>query len=260
MINRIIIAETVEKSNCFPGAERGMIEKKREREADSLRYKAALVDFDGTLVDSMHAWMDLPWEAFRRAGQEPPEELDAMLRAAPILEVARKLSAAYPMLSPDRPLVEYWLEIMEENYLRRVPLKPGADALLELLRQMGLRIVILSATSQPLLGRALDHFDLTGRADAVITEAEAGSKRTPAPYDRCAALLGLAREDMLLIEDAPRNLAAARALGLGTVGVPDESLAAERPLLLASADVVLPDYADLRPLELFLAGKAGKNF
>ena len=57
---------------------------------------------------------------------------------------------------------------------------------------------------------------------------------------------------MLLIEDAPRNLAQARALGLGTVGVLDESMAPGWELLYKSADVVLPDYSDLSPLEEFL--------
>ncbi len=217
-----------------------------------MRYKAALVDFDGTLADSMPAWLDLPRTAFHRSGVEPPADLDILIRTVPIWEVARRLETVYPMLSPGRPLEEYWMEIMEENYLFRVPLKPGAIKLLSLLRESGLKIVILSATGQPMLGRALDHFGLLALADAVVTEEEAGSKRTSAPYDFCAARLGLPREEMLLIEDAPRNLARARELGLGTVGVLDESMAPGRELLYKSADVVLPDYSDLRPLEEFL--------
>ena len=217
-----------------------------------MRYKAALVDFDGTLADSMPAWLDLPRTAFQRSGVEPPADLDILIRTVPIWEVARRLETVYPTLSPGRPLEEYWMEIMEENYLHRVPLKPGATELLSLLRENGLKIVILSATGQPMLGHALDHFGLLALADAVVTEEEAGSKRTSAPYDFCALQLGLAREEMLLIEDAPRNLARARELGLGTVGVLDESMAPGRELLYESADVVLPDYFDLGPLVEFL--------
>ena len=229
-----------------------MIGKNLVAEDTAVRYKAALVDFDGTLADSMPAWLDLPRTAFQRSGVEPPADLDILIRTVPIWEVARRLETVYPMLSPGRPLEEYWMEIMEENYLHRVPLKPGATELLSLLRENGLKIVILSATGQPMLGHALDHFGLLALADAVVTEEEAGSKRTSAPYDFCALQLGLAREEMLLIEDAPRNLARARELGLGTVGVLDESMAPGRELLYESADVVLPDYFDLGPLVEFL--------
>ena len=148
-------------------------------------YRAALVDFDGTLADSMPYWMDLPWKAFRRSGLTPPEDFAELLRSAPMWEVARQLSRRYPGLSPDRPLEDYWLALMEENYLTRVALKPGALELLALLRRRGLKIVVLSATRQPMLGVALEHFGLPPRIDAVLSEAEVGSKRSRAPYEAC---------------------------------------------------------------------------
>ena len=43
-----------------------------------------------------------------------------------------------------------------------------------------------------------------------------------------------------------------RALGLGTVGVFDESMAPFRAELLAASDLALPDFSDLAPLRAFL--------
>ena len=217
-----------------------------------MSYKAALVDFDGTLADSMSCWLDLPWQAFRRAGLTPPENFDELLRSTPMWEVAEQLQRDYPGLSPELPLLDYWLRLMEENYLCRVALKPGALELLALLRRKGLKILVLSATSQPMLNTALSHFGLLRRIDGAVTEDEAGSKHSSAPYDACAGLLGCAREELLLIEDAPRNLATARSLGLGTVGVYDASMAEELPLLRQNAQVYLPDYSDLSALEALL--------
>ena len=65
-------------------------------------------------------------------------------------------------------------------------------------------------------------------------------------------LYNVVTSEMVLLEDAPRNLAAARALGLGTVGVYDESMAPFRAELLAAADLALPDFSDLAPLRAFL--------
>lgn len=211
-------------------------------------FKAALVDFDGTLADSMPCWMDLPWQAFRRAGLTPPEDFGELLRSVPMWEVAERLSADYPSLSPERPLPEYWLALMEENYLTRVELKPGALELLALLREAGVQIYVLSATRQPMLGTALRHFDLEKHLDGVYTEDELGTKRSPAPYEYFAGKLGCDLSELLLIEDAARNLEAARALGLGTVGVYDAAMEEDLPLLRQNAEVYLPDFSDLTPL------------
>ncbi len=217
-------------------------------------YRAALVDFDGTLADSMPYWMDLPWKAFRRSGLTPPEDFAELLRSAPMWEVARQLSRRYPDLSPDRPLEDCWLALMEENYLTRVALNPGALELLALLRRRGLKIVVLSATRQPMLGVALEHFGLPPHIDAVLSEAEVGSKRSRAPYEACGERLGCPLSELLLIEDAAPNLECARALGLGTVGVYDDTMAGSLPLLRQNADVYLEDFSDLSALEALLEG------
>ena len=57
---------------------------------------------------------------------------------------------------------------------------------------------------------------------------------------------------MLLIEDAPRNLAAAQTLGLTTVGVFDESMKHENAAVRAASRIYLPDFSDLTALEELL--------
>ena len=217
-----------------------------------MNYKAALLDFDGTLADSMPCWLDLPRRTLEEAGIPEPPGFRRIIREVPMREVAVWMAAEYPELVRERTLEERWYAMMEDNYLRRVSLKPGAEALLALLRSLGLRPAILSATKRPLLDTALGRFGLFSRVDLVLTEEEAGSKRTEAPYRLAAERLGAEPWEMVLVEDAPRNLAAARALGLGTVGVFDESMAPFRAELLAASDLALPDFTDLAPLRAFL--------
>ncbi len=215
-------------------------------------YKAALLDFDGTLADSMPCWLDLPRRTLAEAGIPEPPGFQQTIREIPMREIAVWMAGEYPELVRERTLEERWYAMMADNYLHRVSLKPGAEALLDLLREAGLRPAILSATKRPLLDVALERFGLFPRVDLVLTEEEADSKRTEAPYRLAAERLGAELAEMVLMEDAPRNLAAARALGLGTVGVYDESMAPFRAELLAAADLALPDFSDLAPLRAFL--------
>ena len=215
-------------------------------------YRLALVDFDGTLVDSMPFWLSLPAETLAEAGLPMPPELDARSRRIPLWEIARYLAREYPQLTRTGPLEEQWYARMREHYLHRIPLRPGADAFLEVLRRAGVRVWILSATSRPLLDTAVEHFGLAGRVERLLSEEEVGSKRTEEPYRRCMALAGTGPAETLLAEDSAPNLLQARSLGLGTVAVRDASMLARQEELRAAAGVYLPDFRDLSALEAYL--------
>ncbi len=214
-----------------------------------MRFKAALIDFDGTLEDSMPWWLGLPRQSFLRAGIEPPAELEKWIRTVPMWELSARLCREWPALEAEGPLLDQWMARMKENYIRRIPLKAGASELLDELRARSLTLVILSATGRDLLEPAMAAHGLDRRVDLVFSEAEAGSKHTEAPYRFLAGRLGLAAEEMILIEDAVRNIETASILGLGTVGVYDETMAPYQEELRRLADVYLPDLRDLSPLK-----------
>lgn len=217
--------------------------------------KAALIDFDGTLADSMPFWLDLPRSSFRRAGIEPPADFDRRIRSVPMWELARLLPPEYPELTADGPLEEQWCAAMTANYRDRISLKPGAAELLKELREMGLEIVILSATRYSLLLPALDHHGVAALADRVYSEEEAGSKHSPDAYNFCASRLGLLMDEMLLLDDAVRNISAAAELGLATAGVFDESMAAWQETIRRIADVYMPDLMDRKALKNFIESR-----
>lgn len=215
-------------------------------------FSLALVDFDGTLADSMPYWLALPAETLRRAGLPEPPGFQELVRVRPMWEVAGFLTERYPRLEDGGPLPEQWYGMMEQNYLHRVALKPGARAFLTLLRESGARVWLLSATRQPLLDRAVEHFGLGPLLDRVLTEEEAGSKHTPAPYRYCAAAAGVSPAETVLAEDAPRNLAAAAALGLGTIAVRDESMARWAEEARRIAGLYLDDLRETDRIRAFL--------
>ena len=167
-----------------------------------MAFSLALVDFDGTLADSMPYWLRLPADTLRAAGLPQPEGFAEYIRSVPIREIARDMGAKYPQLEAETPLAVRWSAEMAAHYAREIPLKPGAKKLLQTLRAAGLRVYILSATRHA--------------------------------------------------EDAPRNLAAAEALGVSGVGVYDESMKEYTEMIRAGAAVYLPDFSDLSALEELL--------
>ena len=162
------------------------------------------------------------------------------------------MGAKYPQLEAETPLAVRWSAEMAAHYAREIPLKPGAKKLLQTLRAAGLRVYILSATRHALLDPAIERLGVAPLVDGVYAEEETGSKRTEAPYAFFRDRLGVPYEKMLLAEDAPRNLAAAEALGVSGVGVYDESMKEYTEMIRAGAAVYLPDFSDLSALEELL--------
>ena len=217
-----------------------------------MSYALALVDFDGTLADSMPYWLSLPVNTLREFGIPQPEGFTDFIRSIPMHEIAEKLSERYPELEAEKPLRERWQAQMAEYYAHDIPLKSDALKLLDTLRAHGLKVFILSATYHELLDPAIRRLDVLSHADGVYSEQECGSKRTAEPYEFFRDTFGVPFEKMLLAEDAPRNLAAAEALGIAGVGVYDESMKEYNAEIRAGAAVYLEDFTDLSALEKLL--------
>ena len=217
-----------------------------------MSFSLALVDFDGTLADSMPYWLRLPADTLRAAGLPQPEGFTEYIRSVPVWEIAKEMTKQYPQLEAETPLAARWSAEMAAHYAHDIPLKPGAKELLSVLRAAGLRVYILSATRHALLDAAIERLGVAPLVDGVYAEEETGSKRTEAPYAFFREMLGVPYERMLLVEDAPRNLAAAESLGAAGVGVYDESMKEYTEAIRDRAAVYLPDFSDLSALEALL--------
>lgn len=211
----------------------------------------AIVDFDGTLAESMPYWLELPFVTLQQENIPEPEGFRDYIRSLPLWEVGAQLERDYPFLLEKGPVTEQWYAHMEANYRHRVPLREGAVEFLKLLRQRGRKIVLLSATRASTLAIAMERFGLYELLDGVYSEEQIGSKRSEEPYRYLAEKTGIPLSDMFLVEDSWKNLRTAGELGLGTVAIQDPAMA-KWEAQLRTADLYLTDFRDLRPVEDFL--------
>ncbi|HUR69836.1 MAG TPA: HAD family phosphatase [Candidatus Thermoplasmatota archaeon] len=75
-------------------------------------------------------------------------------------------------------------------------------------------------------------------------------KPSPEPYKLAAARLGFPPDDILVFEDSPRGVAAAKAAGCRVVAVPNAR--STSPAAVADADVVLESLEQALPLDALL--------
>lgn len=206
------------------------------------RLDVALLDIDGTLLDSTYhhaiAWA----RAFAGAGHPVPAWRlhrhigmggDRLIPAVSSEEVAARLG---------EELTERHRQAYDE-LVGETGLLPGARELLDGLRDAGLEVV-LASSSQPQHARhALDLLDASARADAWTTSEDA-SESKPDPELLEAALARVEGSRAVMIGDATWDVYAAAEVGIPTLGLLSGGFS-EHELRAAGAVAVYADPADL---------------
>ncbi|MFJ1811402.1 MULTISPECIES: HAD-IA family hydrolase [unclassified Streptomyces] len=196
-------------------------------------------DLDGVIVDSFPVMR----EAFTIAYAEV-----VGAGTAPFAEYERHLGRYFPDIMSIMGLpLEMEGPFVRESYrlAGRVPLFAGVTALLEELRERGLRTAIATGKAGARARHLLDTLGVLHHFDHVLGSDEvARAKPAPDIVLRALELLGARPEDALMVGDAVTDIAAARGAGVDAVAALwGECDAAE----LLAAD---PDAALRRPSEL----------
>jgi beta-phosphoglucomutase len=207
-----------------------------------------IFDMDGVLVDTgwahRQAWYDL-------AAKEDLQMTDAFFQET----FGMQNTAILPILRPgiSRDEMERLGDWKEQRYRQIVQahpeLAPGAEALLQDLREHGFRLAIGSSAPPENLDVFWGPLSLANWFEARVTKEEiAESKPSPQTFLRAAEKLRLAPDRCAVVEDAVPGVQAARAAGMPVVAVTTTRDRAD----LTGADRIVDSLAALKASD-FLA-------
>jgi phosphoglycolate phosphatase len=172
-----------------------------------MRYRLVILDFDGTLADSLPWFVDVLGPVAQRHGlrRVPPEEIPA-LRALGSREVLRRLGL--PMWKLPRLARE--MRALKEQAAGNIPLFPGIAEALTGLAAAGVRLAIVSSDGEASIRRGL------GPAAALIGHYGCGAGLFgKAPLLRRAVMAaGVTRAEAIYIGDETRDAEAAAKAGV----------------------------------------------
>ena len=197
------------------------------------RFRAAVFDMDGLLLDTEPLWHDAERELLERHGDTFS---DADLEASHGRALVDTAAVFAERLGLPADTIEREIgEIMLAHYVAGAPLHVGARELVDALEGR-VALAVASNTSADLVRRALDAVGLSALGVVVSGQDLGQPKPAPDVYVAACRALGVAPADAIAFEDSPMGVQSALAAGLFVVGVP------ERPdvdLAAAGAHVVL---------------------
>lgn len=203
-------------------------------------FKAIIFDVDGVLVDSMRFHADAWVEAFREAGlsirREDVYEIEGANDRG-VVELIFRNKGRIP-----EPEHFEGLHLRKRELVEFENIKPyeGMVKCLHSLKKK-FRIALVSGSDRPLVEKMLTNF-FPDIFEVVVAGADVKhGKPAPDPYLKAVEMLGLEKEECLVVENAPIGIEAAKKAGLYCVAV-QSTLGAEK---LGQADLVFEGHAGL---------------
>ena len=184
--------------------------------------KGAILDVDGTLLDSMPIWENSSARFLAGLGIEAEKGLNDIMFRLSLDEGSAYLKKAYR------------LDLSEQE------VKEGAREFLEQLKKRDFSMYIATSSNREHIRAAFERLGMYDYFDGLITCEEAGaSKRDPRIFLISAERMGLAPEDVFVFEDVIHAIRSAGSAGFVTVGVYDEASDADNEAMRAESSIYL---------------------
>ena len=204
--------------------------------------KACIFDLDGVIVDTakyhFRAWRKLANDL----GFDFTEEQNEMLKGVSRMESLRLILELGERTLPQQEM-EALAEQKNTEYLAFVDqmteaeILPGVSVFLSKLKSAGIPIVLGSASKNAV--KILEKINLIEHFDAIIDGTKTSrSKPDPEVFIKGALACNTAHEHIVVFEDAPKGVQAAKAANMKAVGVGSADV-------LAEADTVISTFEGL---------------
>lgn len=182
-------------------------------------YDLFIVDYDGTVLDSMSLWKNICSSFVKSYNIIPHESLDYNVREFTIIEVAKYIRDLYFKDLKIEDVNEMINSYIMNRYIN-VPLKDNAIELLKELKKYG-RVVLFSATSKELLIESINKHKINELFDDIYSASNLNlTKKDGTGYIKVLEEYGYKKP--IIIEDAIHAIIGARNQGLDVLAIYDD--------------------------------------
>lgn len=212
-----------------------------------MRLNCAIFDMDGTVLDSMEAWVQAAAYVLTSRGKNPPEDFRALIRPMNAEQLLDYYRREYLPEMTMKQLTDEVGAYMVDFYSHKVQPKPGVKKFLALLKMEGVQCYLATATDRTMARSGIAHAGLEPYFKGVITSREIGKSKSdsPAIYEWAMKRMGGSKLDTVVFEDALFAVRTAKEAGFRVAAVYDPDSEKDREEIRSLADYYITSFEEL---------------
>jgi beta-phosphoglucomutase-like phosphatase (HAD superfamily) len=213
---------------------------------DFTKFKAAIFDLDGTLVESNHVWSRIDEHFLGRRGIEVPADYFKAVSTMNFQAAAEYTNERFKLNENIADIMQEWQDMAVYEYSHVIGLVSGAGDFVRYLKARGVKLALATASSKALYEPVLKNNGLYEYFDFfATTEQVKRGKGFPDVYLFAAEGLGEKPCDCVVFEDIIEGIRGAKLGGFTAAACLNSHYKADWDRLKAEADISFCDYGEL---------------
>ena len=218
MISGISVVSAIFKEKDITLATNNLLKEVNKLFFNPNDYKLFIVDYDGTLLNSLPMWDDIASRYVKSKKIEPEKDLDKIVKLQTNDETAVYLSKKYFNNIDPKKLIIDIDSFIEKEYLN-IKINKGAKELLNNIKDKG-KVVLFSATSKSLIEKSLKINNIDDIFMNLYTSTNFNFTKTDGTgFLKVLENEGYKLEDTIVIEDATHAILGAKSKGFNVLSI-----------------------------------------